>query len=155
MAIGLSSAKRASQSENIILETILKDIIIDYKEGIPDIVTLVFHAPSVQSEYKKSYDVSDQKEKVDFNRAMWGIGVNRNNYMKQLKIISNEKILITISVNGRGFVRYIKALEESVRRRVINMSILKNIEGSDQFTKEEREVFLNMKTRELKKEFGV
>lgn len=141
-------AKKAKDFENIELEVELKQIITVEEKGK---ITLVFHSPSVKNDYRKSYLVDDVKGRIDFNRAMFSLGCTKNNYDKWLDRLITEKLIIKISVNASGFIRYIKVLDKEQKDHISKSLFLDTIEG---LTEEDREFLMTLSLDLLKKEFG-
>lgn len=141
-------AKKAKDFENIELEVELKQIITVEEKGK---ITLVFHSPSVKNDYRKNYLVDDVKGRIDFNRAMFSLGCTKNNYDKWLDRLITEKLIIKISVNASGFIRYIKVLDKEQKDHISKSLFLDTIEG---LTEEDREFLMTLSLDLLKKEFG-
>jgi len=148
MAIDDMVAKSAKAFENIELEVQLKQIITDEEKGK---VTLVFHAPAIKNDYRKNYLIEDVKGRIDFNRAMFALGCTKNNYDKWLNKLIEDKILLKISVNAQGFIRYIKVLEQD-RKDMISKSLF--LDGIEGLGEKDREFLMTLSLDILKKEFG-
>lgn len=145
-------SKSAARFESIELTVELKNIITVEDDGK---ITLVFYSPSVKNEYRKTYDIEDVKGRVDFTRAMHSLGSTKNNYGRWLNKIMTMKIPVKITVNGQGFIRFIRVLEKELREKITKSILIDSIEGIDQFTEDEVELLMSLSLKELRKDFGV
>jgi len=141
-------AKNAKAFENIELDVQLKQIITVEEKGK---VTLVFYSPTTKSDYRKNYLVDDAKGRIDFNRAMFSVGCTKNNYDKWLNKLIEEKIMMKISINAQGFIRYIKVLEKEKKEVVLKSLLLDTIDGLGD---SDRELLMSLNLETIKKEFG-
>lgn len=151
MSIDKMLAKKEKQFDNIELDVILKNIITHEDKGK---ITLVFHAPSVGTDYRKSYMIDEIKGRIDFNRVMFAIGSTKRNYDKWLNKILTDKVTLKISVNSSGFVRFIKVLDKEKKEAIAKSIFLDSIEGSEYFSEEDKNFLMSLSLAELKKEFG-
>lgn len=152
MAIEAMLKKNAASFENVELTVELKSIIINEEQAK---VTLTFWSPKVKNQYSKTYMIDDMKGRIDFNRAMFSLGSSKNNYTVWLNKLLKEKTPIKISVNGNGFIRYIKVLEKSHKEYITKSILIDNIEGVEHFSEEDREFLMSLSLAELKKELSL
>lgn len=141
-------ARKEKDFENIELEVRLNNILVEEAKGK---ITLVFYAPDVKAEYRKSYLINDVKGRVDFNRAMFSLGCTKKNFGKWLDKMMTLQTMLKISINQSGFIRYLKVLDKEKKDEVAKSLILDNIEG---LSKEDRDFAMTLSLDVLKKEFG-